>query len=85
VIVTLSITCLFSVRPAYLWELVQKIYESRTLLSFATCIMVLMGYDAETISKKCKRKVSQRIGKQLFLLPAFFALAQRLVTCPRHG
>jgi len=54
VICTLSVVCLFSVRPAYLWEWFQKIYESYTLLSFAICIMVFMGYDSEVAARAMK-------------------------------
>jgi len=36
---------MFSVRPAFLWELAQKVYEALTLYAFFVGLMVLLGHD----------------------------------------
>jgi len=55
VISTLSIACMVSVRPAFLWELAQKVYESLTLYAFFMGLMVLLGHDPQKVTTLLKQ------------------------------
>jgi hypothetical protein len=61
VISSFSLACLFSVRPAFVWELAQHIYEAMTLLAFMHVLMALLGHDAHRIVQRLKKGNAARI------------------------
>jgi len=61
VISSLSLVCMLSVRPAYMWFLFQKLYEARTLYSFMKVLMILLGRDPEKIATKLRTGIPQPV------------------------
>jgi len=61
VICTFSLCCLFSVRPAYVWELCQHIYEAFTLLAFTHLLMALLGNDSHRMVQQLQDEPPAKI------------------------
>jgi len=79
VIGSFSLACVFSVRPAFVWELFQHMYEAFTLLAFSHVLLALLGHDSHVIVTTLQKSPPVKI----YSAPPFLCFLE-CCTSPAH-